>query len=253
MAVANTSLTIDLNADVGESTASDAVLMSHITSANIACGGHAGDARTMRAALLLARQHGVAAGAHPGYPDRANFGRVDMHIALPELELLLQGQIAALAREAVILNMKLRHVKAHGALYHAANRSSEIARAIARAALACGKDLILVGLAGSPALDTWRSMGARVASEAFADRVYDADGSLRSRTLPGALLFSAEAAAQQAVSIACQHRVKTQNGEMMPVTAQTLCLHSDTPGADGFAREVRRALEAAGCVLQPLA
>ncbi len=253
MTADGTRLSIDLNADVGEGSAADDALMSFISSANIACGGHAGDARTMRAALQLARQHGVATGAHPGYPDRANFGRVEMQLPAAELELLLRGQIAALMREAVILSMKLQHVKPHGALYHAANHSTEIAQTIARAALACNKDFILVGQAGSPALDVWRNMGAHVAAEAFADRAYEADGSLRQRSRPGALVSTAESAAQQAVSIACDQRARAAAGELVPIAAQTICLHSDTPGAANFAREVRRALEEAGCTVRALA
>jgi len=245
-------LTIDLNADVGESLVSDAPLMSFITSANIACGGHAGDARTMRAVLQLAREHGVSAGAHPSYPDRGNFGRTEMEMPAPELERVLTEQISALAKEAASLGVKLRHVKPHGALYHAASRNAETAQAIARAALACDASLILVGLAGAPVLETWRAMGAEVAAEAFADRVYEANGSLRSRNLAGALVYSAEAAARQAVSIVRDHRVQASSGEQVPVAAQTVCLHSDTPGAADFAREVRRALEAAGCALRPL-
>jgi UPF0271 protein len=250
-------LSIDLNADMGESpellaSGADAELMKYITSANIACGGHAGDAETMRATLLLAKQNGVSAGAHPSYPDRENFGRTAMEIPIEALERSVHEQIAALAAIAVEVGVALTHVKPHGALYHACNQHEEVARTVAAASLRCNPNLVLVGQANSPALTWWRELGARVASEAFADRAYEADGSLRKRGLPEAVLGSAELAVAQALTIAREHRVHTAAGTEIALHVDTICLHSDTPGAAEFASEMRSALESAGVVIQAI-
>lgn len=250
-------LAIDLNADLGESQNSaangtDAELMRYISSANIACGGHAGDERTMRATLQLAAENRVSAGAHPSFPDRENFGRVEMRLPIEDLERFLVAQIRGLQSIAKEVGTALVHVKPHGALYHAANRDPEIAKAIGRATLACGRSLILVGQAQSACLEIWRGMGLTAAAEAFADRVYEADGTLRKRTLPGALLASEDDAARQALSIAMDHRVRTFDGSEINLMAQTICLHSDTPGAARFARRIRQELEKAGCDVRAL-
>ena len=176
-------LVIDINADLGESQESldngtDFELMRYITSANVACGGHAGNEQTMRQALAAARQLGVAVGAHPGYPDRANFGRVESALSPDEIAASVREQIAALARVAESLGMHLVHVKPHGALYHAANKSREVALAIGRAAKEINARFVMVGQAGSPALEAWHSMGLRWAAEAFADRAYEPDGTV---------------------------------------------------------------------------
>ncbi|HVP63957.1 MAG TPA: 5-oxoprolinase subunit PxpA [candidate division Zixibacteria bacterium] len=244
-------LAIDLNADMGESTellasGADAELMKYITSANIACGGHAGDAETMRATLLLAKANGVAAGAHPSYPDRDNFGRTAMEMPVEALERCVYEQLAALAAIAAEVGVALMHVKPHGALYHACNQSEDVARALARASLRCSPKLLLVGQANSCALQWWRESGAQVAGEAFADRAYETDGTLRKRGLPGAVLASADLAVSQALSIARDHCVRSIGGIEIAVEANTICLHSDTPGAADFARKVRSALERAG-------
>ena len=248
---------IDINADLGESTESlangaDFELMRHITSASIACGGHAGDPRTMKRTLELTRELGVAAGAHPSYPDFTNFGRVELAIAVDELEASLRDQIAALAHEADKLGVRLNHVKPHGALYHAANRHHEVALAIGRAVIAMDSKLIVVGQAGSPCLDLWRSLGLWCAEEAFADRMYERDGVLRQRKLPGALLEDPERAASQALDIAMRHRVNLDDGSELPLIAQTLCIHSDTPGAASMARTVSDRLKAAGVQIRPM-
>jgi UPF0271 protein len=244
-------LTIDLNADMGESAerladGADAELMKYITSANIACGGHAGDADTMRATLLLAKANGVAPGAHPSYPDRENFGRTATNMPIEALERSVYEQVAALSATAAEVGWPLTHVKPHGALYHACNQNAAVARAVAMASLHCNPNLVLVGQANSRALVWWCLMGAHVASEAFADRTYEDDGTLRNRKLPGAVLSSAKSAVAQALSISRDHRVRTAEGSELAIQADTICLHSDTPGAAVFARSVRKALEQAG-------
>lgn len=242
---------IDINADLGESPDSlasgpDFELMRHITSANIACGGHAGDASTMKRTLELVKELGVAAGAHPGYPDPANFGREELAIVTDQLEASVREQIAVLARIADKLGVRLNHVKPHGALYHAANHHHEVALAIGRAVIAVDSKLIVVGQAGSPCLDSWRSLGLWCAEEGFADRTYERNGALRKRNLPGALLEDPERAARQALDIAMRHRVNLDDGSELPLMAQTLCIHSDTPGAVNIARAVSERLKAAG-------
>jgi UPF0271 protein len=248
---------IDINADLGESPESltngaDFELMRHITSASIACGGHAGDAWTMERTLELAKDLGVAAGAHPGYPDPANFGRVELAIAAAELETSLREQIAALARAADKLGIRLKHVKPHGALYHAANRHHEVALAIGRAVMAVDSELIVVGRAGSRCLDSWRNLGLWCAEEAFADRIYEWGGALRQRKLPGALLEDPERAAKQALDIAVRHRINLDDGSELSLMAQTLCIHSDTPRAATIARTVSERLKAAGVQIRAM-
>lgn len=250
-------VTIDLNADMGESAeglanGTERELMRFITSANIACGGHAGDDETMRKTVGLAKEFNVAAGAHPSYSDRANFGRVELEIGPQELEESVRGQILALARVAEAAGVRLKHVKPHGALYHAANRSREVALAIWRAVMSVDPGLVIVGQTGANALQDWRSLGLRAAGEAFADRAYERDGSLRSRKLAGALIEKPEQAANQAVDIAVRHMVALGAGVEVPTVAETICIHSDTPGAVVIARAVRHALEAAGVRVQAL-
>jgi len=251
-------LVIDINADLGESEESlangtDFGLMRYIMSANVACGGHAGDERTMQQTLAAARRLNVAAGAHPGYPDRANFGRVETALSADEIETAVLGQIVSLAKVAESLDVRLVHVKPHGALYHAANKNREVALAIGRAVQGINPKLIMVGQAGSPAIEAWRLMGLRCAAEAFADRAYEPDGTLRNRTVPGALLDDPVRAAEQAVKIAVAHRVIATDGCELPVAADTICIHSDTPGSVAIAREVNQRLKAAGVDVRALA
>jgi 5-oxoprolinase (ATP-hydrolysing) subunit A len=251
-------LVVDINADLGESEESlangtDFDLMRYITSANVACGGHAGNEQTMRQTLAAARTLNVAVGAHPGYPDRTNFGRVESALSPAEIEASVLEQIASLARVAESLGIHLVHVKTHGALYHAANKNREVALAIGRAAKQIDPQPVMVGQAGSPALEAWHSMGLRWAAEAFADRAYEPDGTLRKRTLPGALLDDPESAARQAVSIALKRSVVTTDGSELRVKADTICIHSDTPGSVAIAREVSQRLRAQGVLVRSLA
>jgi UPF0271 protein len=225
---------IDLNCDVGEleDAAHEAALLDHITSANIACGGHAGDLVTMERTARLALARGVRIGAHPGYPDRANFGRVEIAMSAAEIEASVREQIGRLEAVALRLGGEIVHVKPHGALYNLAARDGETARAIGRAVLHWNPRATVFGLAGSPALGLWREMGLPVAAEAFADRRYEPDGSLRSRAFPDAHITDAREAAAQALRFAREGN------------AQTICVHGDTPGAVAILTACREALAA---------
>ena len=250
-------LWMDINSDLGESEKSlangtDFELMRFITSANVACGGHAGDERTMRETVRIAKQLGVAVGAHPGYPDRENFGRIESPMSAAEVEATVRDQIAALAEIAAPLGVQLVHCKPHGALYHAANKSAEVAAAIGRAVLESDEQLIMVGQAGSATLTLWESMGLSCAAEAFADRAYEPDGILRKRALPGALLDDPAMAARQAVDIATRQIAMATDGTELKVVAQTVCIHSDTPGSVAIARAVNQALKKAGVQVRAL-
>ncbi len=250
-----TDISIDINADLGEceeslANGADSELMRCITSANIACGGHAGNAQTMRQTLSAARTLKVAVGAHPGYPDPANFGRLASPLSPLEIEASVSQQVRALRRIAASLDMRLVHVKPHGALYHAVNTKPEVALAVGRAVKAIDPTLVMVGQAGSSALVAWCSMGLRFAAEAFADRVYEPDGTLRNRTLFGALLADPERAAQQAVDIAVRRRIVASDSSELTVEANTICIHSDTPGCVAIARAVNQRLKDAGVLLR---
>jgi len=243
--------TIDLNCDLGESygpyrLGNDEALMSLITSANVACGYHAGDPVVMDRTVRLAVAHGVAVGAHPGFPDLVGFGRRPMHLAPEEVENDILYQVGALAAFAHAAGSALVHVKPHGALYNMAAADIAVARAIARGVARAGPHLVLVGLAGSALLAAAQEIGLRAASEGFADRAYEADGTLRSRKLPGAVLRDPEAAATQAVQIARDGYVTACTGERVPLHADTLCIHGDTPAAVEIVRAIRRKLAETG-------
>ena len=207
-------ITIDINSDIGElpeaiANGTEEKIMRQLTSANIACGGHAGDEQTMEITVGLAKKLGVGVGAHPGYPDRENFGRTEMEMTPEALEASVREQIAALQKVAKRHGVPVVHVKPHGALYHAANNSKAAAEAISRAALACDPKLIMVGQSGSNALRWYAGMGLQTVAEAFADRAYESDGTLRNRKLPGALMQPAERAAEQGVGIAARGEIIT--------------------------------------------
>lgn len=227
-------MNIDLNCDLGEGIGNDEAIMPYITSANIACGFHAGDESTMRETLRLAKRFGVNAGAHPSWNDRENFGRKEMNASPEEAEKLVFEQIQILMAIAKEEGVTLIHVKPHGALYNQSAKDIELARAIVRAVKTISVDLILVGLAGSRSLEAGRQVGVRVSAEGFPDRVYNADGSLISRSLPGALIESPEEVAKHAVEL-----IKT--GKM-----DTLCLHGDHPNAAANAKMLKEVLEKNG-------
>ena len=248
---------IDLNSDVGESfgpwpLGDDRRLIPFVTSVNVACGFHAGDPLTIQRTVAIAVAHDVAVGAHPGYPDLQGFGRRELDMAADELEAALVYQIGAVAAFARAAGSELRHVKPHGALYNRAARDRSVADPIARAVRAVSAELVLVGLAGSELLAAGVAAGLSVAAEAFADRAYEPDGSLRSRRLPDAMLPGPTAAAAQAVSIVRDGTVATIDGGSRPIRADTICVHGDTPGAADLARTVREALEAAGIRVAPV-
>ena len=246
-----TARTIDLNCDLGENPdrvrdGTDAALLDIVTSANIACGGHAGDPFTMSHTVRAAMARGVAIGAHPSYPDPERFGRVEMVMPLPDLKESLVRQIAALQQIVTSLGATLRHVKPHGALYHAAMTRMDVAATVADAVRQVDPSLVLVGLSGAPGLARWNGLGFRVFAEAFADRRYEPDGSLRSRSLPGSLISDPVQAAAQATHIALHRPIETSGGWPLVVSADTICVHSDTPDAVNIARGVRTGLTSAG-------
>jgi UPF0271 protein len=223
---------IDLNCDMGEleDAQHEAALMEYISSANIACGGHAGDHATMQRTTRLAMERGVNIGAHPGYPDPANFGRIEMPLSAAEIEATVYEQIERLDDVVRQLGGRIVHVKPHGALYNVAVRNETVARAIGAGIARWNPQTTVFGLAGAPMLDWWRDMGLTVAAEGFADRRYEPDGTLRSRKFPDALITDPQAAAAQAVRLAAEGAV------------QTICVHGDTPGAVQILKTCREAL-----------
>lgn len=242
---------VDLNCDMGESfgrweLGADAAIMPHISSANIACGAHAGDTTVMRLTFRLARQHGVACGAHPGFADLAGFGRREISTSADEAADLVLYQLGALSAIAASEGVRLRHVKAHGALYNMAARDRALADAIASAVASFDPSLTFFGLAGSGMLEAGRQAGLVVAAEGFADRAYEPDGSLASRALPGAVIHDVDAVVARAVRMARDGRVQARNGAEIELRVDTICVHGDTPGADRLAASLRAGLEDAG-------
>ena len=241
---------IDLNCDMGELTEAIAdgtqeALLRSITSANVACGGHAGDESTMRTTIDQALKAGVAIGAHPGYPDRENFGRLELKMPLGAVANSIYEQVRVLAEVAAKCGVKLVHVKPHGALYNQAVKNRELAEAIAQGVANYNKDLVLMGLAESLMLEVFREAGFAVAAEAFADRRYEPDGTLRSRKFENALIRNPEEAAWQALGIAERGVVIASDGSEVAVDAQTICIHGDTPGSVQIAATVARTLREA--------
>jgi UPF0271 protein len=248
---------IDLNADVGESLGpwpmgDDERLIPLVSSVNVACGVHAGDPLTIERTIRLAIDHGVAVGAHPGYPDLVGFGRRDLDMTGEELEASIVYQVGAVAGIAQSLGAELRHVKPHGALYNRAAHDPAVAESIATAIRRAAPALVLVGLSGSALLDAGVAAGLQVASEAFADRAYEADGSLRSRRLDGAILATPATAARQALGIVRDGRVTAHDGRSVAVRADTICIHGDTPGAADYVAAIRASLAKAGVTIAAL-
>lgn len=242
---------IDLNCDMGESFGAwkmgqDEEILPYVTSANIACGFHAGDPATMRKTVAAAIRHGVALGAHPGLPDLAGFGRRNMDISPQHAYDIVVVQVGALAGVAASQGGRLRHVKAHGALYNMASKNRELAAAIARAVRDVDASLVLYALAGSAQVDAAGEAGLKVAQEVFADRSYQSDGSLTPRTQPNAMIEDPDVSIRQVLRMIKEGKVAAVQGGDVAVAADTLCIHGDQPGAVVFAKAIRKALEAEG-------
>lgn len=239
-------LHVDLNADLGEGAPDDAELLTLVSAANIACGWHAGDARLMQATVAAALARGVAIGAHPSYPDRDNFGRSEMQLAPADVRADLIYQIGALDALVRAQGGELHHVKPHGALYNQAARDPVLADAVAAAVLDVNPSLAVYGLAGSELLRAAERAGLRAVSEVFADRGYRADGSLVPRSQPGAFVDDVDEAVARTLRMVRDGVVEAVTGEIVPLQAQTICLHGDGAHALAFARAIHAALKQAG-------
>jgi UPF0271 protein len=248
---------VDLNADLGESfgfytLGDDVGLMATITSANIACGFHAGDPSVLRRTVRLAKVHGVAIGAHPSFPDLAGFGRREMHLPHGEVEDSVLYQIASVGGVAAAEGLRLQHVKPHGALYNMAARDRQLSGAIVRAITAYDRTLTLFAPPDSELAAAAHECGLAVALEGFVDRGYDRTGHLVSRQSPGALLCDGRAAIEQALRLVKDGTVVSVDGTIVEMRIDTLCLHGDLPGAAARSAAVRSALEAAGIDVRPI-
>ena len=248
-------LRIDLNCDMGESfgawkMGNDVAILDHVTSANIACGFHAGDPVTMHGVVRAALEKGVKVGAHPGFQDLAGFGRRSMQVSVAEAYALVVYQVGALSGFARALGGRLNHVKAHGALYNMAAKDRGLADAIARAVHDVDPALVMFGLAGSEMIHAAQRLGLRHASEVFGDRTYQDDGSLSPRSLPGAMIEDVDAAAAQVRRMVTAGVVRSLQGRDVEVRADTLCVHGDQPGALDFVRRIRAELAGAGVTVQ---
>ena len=248
---------IDLNCDMGELPeaildGTQESLMPSLTSVNIACGGHAGDTQTIKTTIEQALRWNLVLGAHPGYPDRANFGRLELNLPAEAIADSVFEQVQALAKAAATYGARVAHVKPHGALYNQAVGNPVLAEAIAKGVGRWNRDVILVGLAGTSMLDVFRQAGFRVVAEAFADRRYEANGTLRARKFDDALIRDPGEAGRQALQIVERGTVTAHDGNEVPVNAQTICIHGDTPGASKIAAAVAQTLRRAGVELSAL-
>jgi UPF0271 protein len=236
----------DLNADLGEGAASERELLELVSSANIACGFHAGDPASMTASIRAAREAGVAVGAHPSLADRENFGRKELTVSPNEVFALVVYQVGAFQAIATSLGVRPNHVKPHGALYNMAARDPSLAEAVAQAVLAVDRSLILFAPGGSALARAGEAIELRVAREVFADRNYLRDGSLVPRTRPDALLHNAEEAAARVLRMLRENVVQAVDGTDIAIQAETICVHGDTPDAIAFAQKLRAELATAG-------
>jgi len=241
---------IDLNSDLGEGAGTEAALMPLISSVNIACGAHAGDPATMRATIAQAMAHRVRVGAHPGYRDPASFGRRALDLPAAALAADLTAQIVSLQAMAAEAGARLTHVKAHGALYNQGERDEPIADLIARTVAAIDRTLAVVATPGSAMARAAGRAGVRLIREGFIDRAYEPDGTLRSRSLPGAMLLEPARAAAQALGFVRDGGVRATDGSFLALTVDSLCIHGDSPGAVEIAQAVRAAFVAAGIAIR---
>lgn len=235
--------TVDLNCDLGEGCPNDAELMKYISSANIACGYHAGDRDVMRRTVELALANGVAIGAHPGYDDRENFGRTAMNLSAVEIHRIMTDQLSELQFICETLGTRVHHVKPHGALYNQAAKDRELARAIADAVLNFDRGLVFYGLSGSCMISEAEAAGLKTSSEVFADRTYSSDGNLTPRSEADALITDAAAAISNVLEMVEKQSVTALSGETIPIKAETICIHGDGATAANLARSIREALE----------
>ncbi|WP_153796381.1 5-oxoprolinase subunit PxpA [Foetidibacter luteolus] len=243
-------ITTDLNCDIGEGLPNDALLMSFISSANIACGYHAGNADTMRHTIALCLHHGVAIGAHPGFADKENFGRKEQVLADEGYYQLMITQLGAIKKIADELDAPLHHVKPHGALYNMSAANKQLACVIARAVKDFNASLLLYGLSGSHSIAEAKAIGLRTASEVFADRTYQNNGSLTPRSQPNAFNDSTDKAVKQALQMVTRQTVNTVDDAIISVTADTICLHGDGKHAVNFAKEIYHAFKENNIVIQ---
>lgn len=235
--------TIDINCDLGEGIGNDELIMPYISSANIACGYHAGDANTMKQTVDLCKKYNVAVGAHPSFPDKENFGRTDMLLHPGEIYEMIIKQINGLEKVAMSADVPVHHVKPHGALYNMAARDKGLAPFVALALLDTNPKYILYGLSGSYLIKEAKNLGLKTVSEVFADRTYKDDGSLTSRNKPGALIENTDAAVAQVLQMVKERTVTSVTGKKVPIVAETICIHGDGEHAVEFARAVHRALK----------
>ena len=244
-------LSLDLNADLGEGCAFDAELMSVVTSCNIACGGHIGDDASMRTALQLAKENNVAAGAHPSFPDRENFGRTKSTLSGAALETSLAEQVAKLKAIADELDLPITHLKPHGALYNMAALDAGLSESVVKVLRDIVPGASLFGPPESHLEAAAAAQGIRFVAEGFADRAYEADGRLRDRKAAGAVIHDAEAQTAQALEMATRGEVETYDGARIQLPIQTICVHGDTPGAFAAAQSIKAVLEQNGLALCP--
>jgi UPF0271 protein len=248
---------IDINCDMGESFGAyqlgrDQEVMDYISSANIACGWHGGDPLVMEQTVRLAKEKGVGVGAHPGYPDLMGFGRRGMDLTLNEIENYVIYQMGALYAFAKAHGMSLQHVKAHGALGNLAFVNLEASRAIARAALRFSKDIILVVYTGTVMVQAAQEVGVRFVEEVYADRVYNPDGTLQSRKIPGSVIHDSGKAARQALTMVQEGYVVAHDGTKVKVKPESLCVHGDTPNALAILQKIREEFRKASIVVKPM-
>ena len=236
-------MTCDLNCDMGEGIGNDEAIIPFITSANIACGYHAGNPFTMHATVQLAKKFGVAVGAHPSFYDPANFGRMELHISPAKVYKLVTDQLILMQEVVMACDIQMHHVKPHGALYNMAARSKELARAIATATFNHNRHLVLYGLSGSWLIAEAKAIGLRTASEVFADRTYQNDGSLTPRNIANALIEDEEQSLRQVLQMLQHGKVTTIAGKQVPITAETICLHGDGNHAASFAKKINEQLQ----------
>ena len=248
---------VDLNSDLGESFGAytigcDGEVLSQVTSANVACGWHAGDPVVLHRTLALAKEKGVAVGAHPGYPDLMGFGRREMKLSPEEAYAYVLYQLGAFAAFAKVHGLEVQHLKAHGALYNTAGKDMALALAICRAVKDFDPSIILLGLSGSKLIEAAKELGLSAASEIFADRAYEEDGSLVNRRKPGAMIEDEEEAIARVLRMVKEGKVTAITGKDIPVQADSVCVHGDGPKALAFTRRIRERLQAEGVALSPL-